>query len=148
MVKRENLLIIAGLFWIFAGVNVDIVGIQSFLQTDSAVWVWELLFMVLVFCAFGMMFRKVSQKHLKRILAHPFRKASVLRTFDVKGYLIIAVMMGGGMGLRMSGLVPSTFIGSFYPGLGTALALTGIILLVARIRIPAETLAPATDVEN
>ena len=41
-------------------------------------------------------------------------------------------MMGGGIALRAFNLVPLEFIGSFYPGLGTALALTGVTLIAAR----------------
>ena len=132
MVKRENLLVIAGAFWIIAGVNVVSIGIQSLLSVSRASWWWMFIVMAVVFVGFGMMFRKVSSKHAARILNYPDPKVSVLRTFDVKGYLIIAVMMGGGIALRAFNLVPLEFIGSFYPGLGTALALTGVALLARR----------------
>lgn len=132
MVKRENLLIIAGAFWIIAGVNVASIGIQSLLTVSTAEWWWMFLVMALVFAGFGMMFRKVSSKHAARILSYPDPKVSVLHTFDLKGYLIIAIMMGGGISLRAFNLVPTEFIGSFYPGLGIALALTGVLLLAQR----------------
>lgn len=132
MVKRENLLVIAGLFWMFAGVNVAGIGVRSFLAVNSAAWPWMLAIMAVVFVGFGAMFRKVSRKHAARIMAHPRDRVSFIHTFDVKGYLIIAVMMGGGIALRAFNLVPQEFIGSFYPGLGTALALTGITLIAAR----------------
>lgn len=69
----------------------------------------HILLSLLVFCTFGVMFFKMSMKHTKRI----------------KGYLIMAVMMGGGIWLRSSGLVPDVFIAVFYTGLGYALALAG-----------------------
>ena len=93
---------------------------------------WMLAVMAVVFVAFGLMFRKVSRKHAARIMAHPRDRVSFIRTFDAKGYLIIAIMMGGGIALRAFNLVPLEFIGSFYPGLGTALALTGVTLIAAR----------------
>lgn len=34
MVKRENLLVIAGLFWLFAGVNVAGIGVRSFFSVE------------------------------------------------------------------------------------------------------------------
>lgn len=132
MVKRENLLVVAGLFWIIAGVNVAGVGIQAFLGVPSASWWWMVPAMAVVFVGFGFMFRKVSMKHEARILTYADPSISVLRTFDVKGYLIIAIMMGGGMALRFSGAVPLEFIGFFYPGLGVALALTGVGFLLKR----------------
>ncbi|WP_304426574.1 hypothetical protein [uncultured Adlercreutzia sp.] len=134
MLKRENLLVVAGAFWLIAGVNVAIIGIQSLLDTPRDHWFWMFGFMAVVFAGFGLMFRRVSRKHAARILGHPDDRVSVLRTFDVKGYLIIAVMMGGGIALRAFNIVPAVFVGSFYPGLGTALALTGVGLLVKRFR--------------
>ena len=47
----------------------------------------------------------------------------MLKFFDVRGYLIMAVMMGGGIALRSFHLVPGWFIAFFYTGLGIALAL-------------------------
>lgn len=132
MVKRENLLVIAGLFWLFAGVNVAGIGVRSFFSVEVGAWPWMLAVMAVVFVSFGLMFRKVSRKHAARIMAHPRDRVSFIRTFDAKGYLIIAIMMGGGIALRAFNLVPLEFIGSFYPGLGTALALTGVTLIAAR----------------
>lgn len=132
MVKRENLLAIAGVFWLIAGVNVALVGVQCFLAEPTHQWWWMVLVALGVFSGFFAMFRKVARKHADRILSYPTPRVSVAKTFDVKGYLIIAVMMGGGMALRLFNLVPVAFIGSFYPGLGVALALTGMALLVRR----------------
>ena len=47
--------------------------------------------------------------------------------FDLKAYLIMAFMMGGGIWLRASGLLPNAFIAVFYTGLGYALAVAGIV---------------------
>lgn len=42
----------------------------------------------------------------------------------------MAVMMGGGIWLRFSGLVPDIFIAVFYSGLGCALTLAGVLFWV------------------
>ena len=39
----------------------------------------------------------------------------------------MAVMMSGGIGLRVSGLAPERFIAVFYTGLGASLLLAGIL---------------------
>lgn len=39
----------------------------------------------------------------------------------------MAVMMPGGIGLRVSGLAPDRFIAVFYTGLGAALLLAGLL---------------------
>lgn len=47
----------------------------------------------------------------------------------IKAYLIMACMVGGGIGLRAAGIFPDTFIAFFYTGLGCALASAGILFL-------------------
>ncbi|MGN0677710.1 MAG: hypothetical protein ACI4K5_08180, partial [Ruminococcus sp.] len=49
---------------------------------------------------------------------------------------IMAFMMGGGIWLRSSGLVPDVFIAVFYTGLGLALALAGVIFWAMFVNYP------------
>lgn|GEM_PF-1862872 len=89
---------------------------------------------VLVFCAFGFMFFKMSMKHTRRIKGYPEEYKPVWNFFDIKAYIIMAVMMGGGIWLRYSGLVPDVFIAVFYTGLGIALTLAGVLFWIMFIR--------------
>ena len=77
---------------------------------------------------FGMMFFKMSKKHTKRILGyeaiHPF-----WHFFDLKAYMIMACMMGGGSGFRAAGIFQDIFIVFFYSELRRALAYAGIAFL-------------------
>lgn len=67
-----------------------------------------------------------------RIVSVPTRKLASLSGFffDTKGYIIMAIMMGGGIALRMSGALPDWFIAFFYTGLGLALLLAGISFVI------------------
>lgn len=71
---------------------------------------------------------RMSKKHTKRILGYegdrPF-----WHFFDLKAYLMMACMMGGGIGLLAADILPDTFIAFFYIGLGCALASAGILFL-------------------
>ena len=60
-------------------------------------------------------------KHAERIRGYSEDKTHVLKFFDKKGYIVMACMMGFGIALRASGLVPDWFIAFFYTGLGAAL---------------------------
>lgn len=62
------------------------------------------------------MFSKLVGKHAARIRSYGEEKMHVLKFFDVRGYLIMAVMMGGGIALRSFHLVPGWFIAFFYTG--------------------------------
>ncbi len=50
--------------------------------------------------------------------------------FDVKSYIIMAVMMGGGIGFRNAGIFPDVFVAFFYTGLGCALFLAGVCFVI------------------
>ena len=68
-----------------------------------------------------------SKKHTQRILDYEDEKQYFFNFFDGKSFLIMAVMMTGGIYLRVSGLGPEHFIAVFYSGLGAALLLAGIL---------------------
>ncbi len=57
--------------------------------------------------------------------------------FDLKAYIIMAVMISGGIWLRLSGLVPDVFIAVFYIGLGCALMLAGLLFGIMFLRYKA-----------
>ena len=127
-VKKRTLLLIAGIVWLIAGVNVARLGIISYLEIEQQ-WYWFLL-SVVIFLLFGTMFFKMSQKHTKRILNYEEERQSFWRFFDLKAYIIMAVMMGGGIGLRAAGVFPNWFVAFFYTGLGCALSLAGVLFII------------------
>ncbi|MGN0621305.1 MAG: hypothetical protein ACI4I9_05520 [Porcipelethomonas sp.] len=128
-VRKRTLLAIAGCVWLLAGVNVARLGMLSYKCLDSVRW-YHLLLSAAVFGLFGIMFFKMSFKHTKRIHSYPEQTRPFWNFFDLKAYCIMAFMMGGGIWLRSSGLVPDTFIAVFYTGLGLALALAGVMFWV------------------
>ena len=128
-VKKRTLLAVAGCVWMVAGFNVARLGVVAYgnLPHISAV---HCLLSALVFACFGMMFYKMSIKHTKRITGYEEAFRPVWHFFDLKAYCIMAVMMGGGIWLRGSGLAPEVFIAVFYTGLGCALTLAGVLFWV------------------
>ena len=68
----------------------------------------------------------MSRKHTKRIIGYEAYRP-FWNFFDLKAYLIMAFMMGGGIGFRAAGIFPDIFIAFFYTGLGCALALAGVL---------------------
>ena len=136
-VKKRTLLAVAGCVWMIAGFNVARLGILSY-QKILPFSVIHILLSVLVFAAFGMMFYKMSIKHTKRIKGYREEFRPVWHFFDLRSYIIMAIMMGGGIWLRASGLAPDVFIAVFYTGLGCALALAGVLLWVMFVTYHAE----------
>ena len=127
-VKKPTLLAIAGSVWLIAGFNVARMGVISYIELNSTT-VLEVILSFAVFCVFGFMFFRMSQKHTSRIMGYNEQTKPIWQFFDLKAYCIMAFMMGGGILLRTSGLAPVVFIAVFYTGLGCALALAGIVFL-------------------
>lgn len=125
-VSKRTLLIIAGIVWLIAGFNVVRLGIISY-QEISFKWYLPVLSIV-VFGAFGTMFYKMTIKHTRRIVSYT-KKMPFWYFFDIKSYIIMAVMMSGGIGFRAAGIFPDVFVAFFYSGLGCALALAGVIFM-------------------
>lgn len=128
-VKKRTLLGIAGVVWLIAGFNVARLGVIAYNDLTKITFL-HILLSILVFTAFGFMFYKMSIKHNKRIKSYPEEYNPFWHFFDLKSYLIMAFMMGGGIWLRSSGLVPEVFIAVFYTGLGLALASAGILFWI------------------
>ena len=126
-VKKRKLLLIAGIVWFIAGFNVVRLGILSYLAIEQK-W-YRYVLSVVIFILFGLMFFKMSQKHTKRILGYEEERQPFWRFFDLKAYIIMAIMMGGGIGLRAAGVFPNWFVAFFYTGLGCALALAGVLFI-------------------
>ena len=87
-----------------------------------------------VFVVFHMMFSKLVGKHTVRIRSYGSTRTHVLKFFDLKGYILMTIMMGGGIALRNLNIVPGWFVAFFYTGLGLALSLAGIGFLVHYIK--------------
>lgn len=131
MVKKRNLLLIAGIVWLLAGFNVARIGIAEY---NTYLSIINILLSAAVFVIFGVMFYKMSQKHVSRIKGYEEELQRVFRFFDRKAYLIMAFMMSGGMVLRYSGICPMIFIAVFYTGLGLALGLAGVLFIMNFIK--------------
>ena len=134
-VKKRALLAIAGCVWLAAGFNVARLGILSYREAGP-VTPLRLLLSLAVFCVFGLMFYRMSVKHNRRIVGYAHETKPVWHFFDLKSYLIMAFMMGGGIWLRASGLVSAVFVAVFYTGLGCALAAAGLLFWLLFFRFP------------
>ena len=124
-VKRNTLLLLACLVWSAAGFNILRIGLMAYPAYLTAV---NYLLSVLVFAVFQWyIFGKLVKKHTARITSYLEERHFFLKFFDGKAFVIMAVMMTGGIGLRVSGLAPERFIAVFYTGLGGALLLAGLL---------------------
>lgn len=125
-VKKRTLLAIAGGVWLLAGLNVIRMGVMAYLSLAEFNYLYLLLSLV-VMGLFGAMFYRLSLKHTNRIKTYSGSTRPFWHFFDLKSYIIMAVMMSGGVSLRILGVLPTTFVAFFYTGVGAALMLAGVV---------------------
>ncbi len=124
-VNRNTLLLLACLVWSAAGFNILRIGVIAYPPYLS---VLNFLLSAVVFAVFQkFIFGKLVKKHTIRIHAYSEERQFFLKFFDGKAFAIMAVMMTGGIGLRVSGLAPDRFIAVFYTGLGASLLVAGLL---------------------
>ena len=132
MVQKQTLVLIAAFVWTAAGANILRLGIAASL-TVRWEW-WMVLSAAGVFLLFGTMFGMIVKKHLRRIYGYDGeRKHCFLKFFDVKAYILMGVMMTGGILLRSLHIIPDRCTAMFYTGLGAGLTLAGLAFLVCYI---------------
>lgn len=133
-VKKQNLLIIASLVWVAAGANILHIGLEAYAEGYVTTLNEVLSVAVGLVFWFGT-FYKLTKKHTQRITNYEEQHQYFWHFFDLKSFIIMAIMMTGGIALRVSGIAPSVFIAIFYTGLGSALALAGILFARNRMQL-------------
>jgi small-conductance mechanosensitive channel len=139
---KNHLMLIAGLVWCAAGAMVCVVGLPlEFTMAPSALVLFPLS--AAIFVAFYLfVFTRLVNKHTGRIRARTEDRLPVWHFFNASSWLVMAVMMGGGMALRLSHVMPDWFIAFFYSGLGVALFLCGLRFIGVFARKDVLVLAP------
>ena len=136
-VNREHLLLMQVLFWFAPGIVIIKKGIVAMIAVHEVhpdrVW-WLTLIAVAVVVAFLTMFHSFVNRYTARILIFPERKKSLFAFLDLHGHILITFMMCFGISLKYISGMPPEFFAGFYPGLGTALAVSGFRYFIAWCR--------------
>ncbi len=142
IVPKNQLMLIAGLVWCAAGAMVSSIGLPLEFRLAP-----EHLVLVPLAAAIGLafylfVFSRLVRKHTSRIRARSEDRLPFWHFFNASSWAVMAVMMGGGMALRLSHLIPDWAIAFFYSGLGVALFICGLRFLGVFARKDVLALAP------
>jgi small-conductance mechanosensitive channel len=128
-IPKNHLMLIAGVIWCAAGAMVCMIGLPlEFGLAPSNLILFPLavaIFLVFYFFVFS----RLVRKHTGRIRARVEDRLPFWHFFNASSWVMMAAMMGGGMALRVSHLIPDWTIAFFYSGLGVALFLCGVRFL-------------------
>lgn len=136
MVTKRTLLLFAGCVWCIAGFNILKIGIECY-QNIEITPTLLLLSCIVAFLFLRFVFWKMTNKHQARILSYE-EKRPFYQFFDGKAYLIMTIMMSGGISIRFFHLLSDTWIAFFYSGLSVALLVSGVRFLYAWMKRPCE----------
>jgi len=128
-VPKNTLMLIAGLVWCAAGAMVCLVGLPLELRLAPEHLVLLPLAGTVFLAFYVLVFSRLVRKHTVRIRARTEDRLPFWQFFTASSWAVMAVMMGGGMALRLSHLVPDWLIACFYSGLGVALFVCGVRFL-------------------
>ena len=133
-IKKQPLIAVAGIVWLLAGLNVAILGVRAAIDVRGLAAIVLLGGAAAIFSAFHPMFSKLVKKNAQRIADLEGERHHVVRFFDRKSYMMMAIMMSFGIGMRAAGLFPDWFIAFFYTGLGLTLSLAGASYIARGVR--------------
>lgn len=123
-VKKNILYLLAGLFWLIAGVNVVRIGLDVMHDPESRLFVFLTLVLIIFFLFFQFIFARIVKENVSRIEQLDDDQVPFWQFMDKKGYIIMTFMITLGVTVRYLNLLPDFFISFFYIGLGGALSLT------------------------
>lgn len=104
-VTKQPLIILAGIVWLIAGVNVAQLGVSAAIGMHGVTTIIVLALVGgagAIFCAFHSMFSKLVKKNAQRIADLEGERHLVFRFFDRKSYVMMALMMSFGIGMRVA----------------------------------------------
>ena len=120
-VRKRTLLLIAGCAWSIAGGILIfrslyyLIGVNHHLAMETGIGiVFGGLFYILLFA-------RISKKHITRINLIKIDNPCFFSFFNFRSYLLMAIMISGGITLRLSGLVNSEIIYTFFLCMGIPL---------------------------
>ena len=141
--RKNDLVLVAGLVWCFAGAMVAVVGLPLELRLAPGQLTLVPLAAVVFLAFYVFVFSRLVRKHTTRIRARTEDRLPFWQFFNGPSWVVMAVMMSGGMILRLGHVMPDWMIAFFYTGLGIALFLCGVRFLGVFAR--RDVLAPLAE---
>lgn len=133
-VPKRALVFTASLLWGFAGFKLLNIAFKAFKSSepDFRIIIPVILVCYVLFLSF--IFIKIVRKHVTRIVNKKNEWNCMFSFLDLKGYLIMTVMIVSGITLRKSGMIPLIPLGIVYGIMGLTLFTAALLFLYRAIR--------------
>lgn len=125
-VPKRFLLIIAAFAWIFAAAMLLTRGFILSGKIRHAHWPSIAMSIVAGGIFYLILFSRISSGHVKRIIGLQNERPSVFSFFSLRSYILMTLMISGGIILRKSGLLPSGTLSLLYITMGVPLFISSL----------------------
>ncbi len=120
-ISKRYLLFIAALVWTFAGGMLLYKGIFMFSVTKSLLGLRIIISIIGGILFYILLFSKISLKHVNRIIKLKIENPCLFSFFNVKSYVLMAIMITSGIFLRKSGIISPEYFSIIYISMGIPL---------------------------
>lgn len=134
VVSRRNLLLVAALVWLLAGLMLITRGLNMYFSIDGTYDLNTLISLIMGVLFYFAVFRKVSDKHIQRILKLKNHYVPFYQFFNKRSYIMMLLMITMGVLARKTGIVPFYYLSLFYITMGTPLLISAFKFLHSRMK--------------
>lgn len=125
-VPKRSLLVIAAMAWIFAASMLLTRGFLLSGKIRHSHWLSIFLSITAGVLFYLVLFSKISSGHVNRIISLENERPSVFSFFSLKSYILMTLMISGGIFLRKSGIVFSGTLSIVYITMGVPLFISSL----------------------
>jgi hypothetical protein len=123
-IPKRYLLFVAALMWTFAGSMLFMRGFGMLLLFRRLLWLKILISIIAGLIFYFLLFSKISFKHTQRIIRMNVEKPCIFSFFNFRSYVMMVLMIGMGITLRSTGIVPLEYLSVLYVTMGVPLTIS------------------------
>lgn len=125
-IPRRYLLFVAGVVWTLAGGMLLYKGISLFRIYRELLWLKIMISIIGGGLFYLLLFSKISLKHAWRIINLKNENPCVFSFFNIRSYIMMAIMITSGIILRKSGIISPEYLSVLYVTMGIPLFLSAL----------------------
>ncbi|HET7733197.1 MAG TPA: hypothetical protein VFK73_05095 [Paludibacter sp.] len=123
-IPKRYLIFVAALMWTFAGGMLFTRGFGMLLLFHRLLWLKILISIIAGLIFYFLLFSKISYKHTQRIIRMNVEKPCIFSFFNLRSYIMMVLMIGMGITLRSTGIVPMEYLSVLYVTMGVPLTMS------------------------
>lgn len=133
-VPKRMLFFVAALAWGFAADRVLNIGASDIADNTDSYYIYIIIGLIGFYFFFKRVIFKAYFKYAKRIINLKHERPCVFSFFNLKGFMVMAIMIFTGITLRKIEYIPPLYIGTFYITVGASLLLASLCFLYSGIK--------------